>query len=566
MNATSQETLLQHLQEFGLEPREAQIYLTLVTRGPSKAGTIASQSGLARVDTYRTLKRLMERGIVQATLHRPMKFVVAPLDQGLEALVEAHRSLALRLEKRKDELLSLLAPAQPPPIEREGERFTVLKGRSQFFVSLRSLLARARATVGIKTTKNGVIRLYNATLDEEFERAASRGVKVRLLCPVDASYTEILQRFATFAKIHHSEDIGSGQFVVTDAAEALVSTFLDDSLRLKTPTDTSLWTNSQGFATSTQTFFDELWSKSSEYEAILTAKLTGKPIPTLQVIKEVAEIRSKVEEILSGTSKRIEAIAGELGTTWFLQPEILSLLSDLKGRQVGIRLLIQETESNLRVAVHVCEQFEVKHFEAEFDGVFLLADDALVLAIEIPEEEPKPLPKTAFFTNEANFTHSLKLLFNQLWGTAQSGAYRVGALQAEERSRALVAACSDFLSDRGYVVATPGKIKGKLEVEHTFSIVAQKQNDPEKTITLDVLVDPTPVESTKVVFACAKRSDITSWRSFLLVEPGVQPVARDLTEFYGVELIEGRNSREVLDKFRRALKESPTTRHIQAKA
>lgn len=556
VNSSVPEALFEDLQEFGLDPKEAKVYLTLATRGASRASAVASQAGLARVDTYRTLTRLMERGIVQATLHRPMKFVPVPIEQALENLVDLHRSAAARLEKKREALAALWATARLRPAEAVGERFTVLQGRSQFFSALRALLTRATNTVDVKTTKNGVIRLYNAALEEDFEKAVGRGVKVRILCPVDASYTEILQRFAAFAEVHHSEEVGSSQFVVADAAEAIVSTFLDDSLKLRTPIDTSLWTNSRGFATSTRAFFDELWAKSTEYEVILKAKLTGKPVPLLRMVSGEVEIRDRVEEILSGASRRVAVIAGERGAAWLFQYSQLVLFSEVVERQVAVNLLIHVTGSNLRLLGEVCERFEAKHFEAAFDGIYLLADDVQILVVELPESPlgVKSIPKAGFYTNEASFVRSMTLLFNQLWATGGDGRYRVQELQAEERGRAVVAACADLLSSVGYTVEAPGRIIGQMQIERTFSLVAKKRAAPETFITLDVLVQPRILDSSQVASACAKRSDILSSRSFLLVAPGATPGVTELTDFYRVELVVGGDAREVIDNFRKAMK------------
>jgi sugar-specific transcriptional regulator TrmB len=551
------EPLLEHLQEFGLDAKEAKVYLTLIALGPSKATSVAAQAGLARVDAYRTLTRLMERGIVQATLHRPMKFVAASLDQALEALVAMHRSVANRLEKKKEELASVWMKTQTRPVEGEAERFTVLKGRSQFFISLRALLSRATRTVSLNTTRNGLIRLYNATIDEDFEKARARGVKLRFLCPVDRSYADILQRFASLGEVHHNEDAGGGQFVVADGTEAIVSAFVDDSLRLRTPADTHLWSNSKGFATSTQTFFDELWGSTADHDTVLRAAMAGKPVPTLRVISGEPELHQKVEELLSGCVRRLDALVGQVGATWLFQPQRVEQLAALRGRQVTLSLLVHETPSNLSLSEQVCEQFDVKHFEAGFDGIFLLADDASVLVVEIPTDDRKepPSPKAGFFTNETNFVHSMKLLFNQLWTGAQVGSRRVKELQSQKRALSLVEACAAALTEKGYAVERPGRLPGRLNAEHAFSLVARARNDSGRVMTLDVLVDSTPLDSVAVAQTCAKRSDITAWRSLLIVEPGVHVAGRGLADFYGVELIQGIKDRDVLEQFRRVMGE-----------
>ncbi|MDO8624590.1 MAG: helix-turn-helix domain-containing protein, partial [Candidatus Diapherotrites archaeon] len=52
------------LEEFGLTPNEAKVYLSLVVHGPSTASAVTRDSGLHRVLVYDVLVRLSEKGLV----------------------------------------------------------------------------------------------------------------------------------------------------------------------------------------------------------------------------------------------------------------------------------------------------------------------------------------------------------------------------------------------------------------------------------------------------------------------------------------------------------------------
>jgi hypothetical protein len=98
------------LQGFGLSPREARLYLALVTQGPIGARRATEGSGLHRATAYRVLSRLLARGLVRAERRWPREYSPIPL----RVLVERHVSF-LRDEIELRHWLLRAFPAAPDP-------------------------------------------------------------------------------------------------------------------------------------------------------------------------------------------------------------------------------------------------------------------------------------------------------------------------------------------------------------------------------------------------------------------------------------------------------------------
>ena len=56
------------LEKLGLSPNEAKIYLSLLEYGESGVADISTQAGVHRRNVYDSLKRLLDKGLVQQSL------------------------------------------------------------------------------------------------------------------------------------------------------------------------------------------------------------------------------------------------------------------------------------------------------------------------------------------------------------------------------------------------------------------------------------------------------------------------------------------------------------------
>src|SRR5947207_6296423 len=93
------------LQELGLLPAEAHVYLALVRNGALSGSAIASITGFPRSSVYLTLNSLLDKGLVEGGTGHGSRFVVVPPSRALPSLV-AHEKEAIA---QREKLASRLA-------------------------------------------------------------------------------------------------------------------------------------------------------------------------------------------------------------------------------------------------------------------------------------------------------------------------------------------------------------------------------------------------------------------------------------------------------------------------
>jgi sugar-specific transcriptional regulator TrmB len=102
----SHERIIKGIVSLGLAQSEAEVYVHLAEQGPQKARAIAEALKMHEQLTYRSLRSLKGREIVNATPERPAEFCAIPFDRALELLVKAHLKESQNIEQEEDEVLS----------------------------------------------------------------------------------------------------------------------------------------------------------------------------------------------------------------------------------------------------------------------------------------------------------------------------------------------------------------------------------------------------------------------------------------------------------------------------
>ena len=74
MALLNSDDIIMKLGEAGLEEKQALLIIDLATQPPAKASEIGKRLGLSRMDAYNSLKRLQEKGLIKATLDKPIRF------------------------------------------------------------------------------------------------------------------------------------------------------------------------------------------------------------------------------------------------------------------------------------------------------------------------------------------------------------------------------------------------------------------------------------------------------------------------------------------------------------
>ena len=102
----SLERIFKALINLGLSETDAQVYIFLATKGPTKARNLIHNITVTKRQIYRSLKQLQNKGLINANDELPTKFSALPFEVVLDMLIKMKKEQAQDIKKRRKELLS----------------------------------------------------------------------------------------------------------------------------------------------------------------------------------------------------------------------------------------------------------------------------------------------------------------------------------------------------------------------------------------------------------------------------------------------------------------------------
>ena len=256
--------LVNILKNYGMDEEESRVYAHLLIQGPEGAGAIAKRLGINRVKAYRILKRLEGRGLVEAVLGRPVRYLAAPLEETVNRFIEDEKKRIRLMEEEKKKLLEAyerIVERQPRIVE---PRFRILHGRRSVFNFLSGMFERTEEEIALMTTVNDLYRFTYVGLDDILRRKAQNGVKARILTEINEKTIEIIENYLGFAEVFHRNLPGAVRFITVDGKESFTSVLMDDSMSLNTEKDSGLWTDSSSYVEAMRKFFEDFWSRGAD--------------------------------------------------------------------------------------------------------------------------------------------------------------------------------------------------------------------------------------------------------------------------------------------------------------
>ena len=119
----------------------------------------------------------------------------------------------------------------------------------------------------------------------------------------------------------------------------------------------------------------------------------------------------------------------------------------------------------------------------------------------------------------------------------------------------LVAAIREFLMKEGLKVESPGLLKGKSGANHSFDIVAYKEDKSRKAIVVDLAMATGNIVSEQPVIALfAKIFDVSPEKAFLISIPKLGENGKKMAELYKIHAIEAKNQEEAITSLKESLK------------
>ncbi len=405
------------LQDYGLTRNEARVLVFLAKTGPSKASDVARAVQINRTETYRTIRNLQRRGLVEATLERPVRFQSMPFDRCLQILIDERKAKLRILEQRGENLRRQFEDVRVEPVTQEVERFQVVEGRIRIEQRLHSMSAQAQKSVMTVLSPSEVIRANTSDLSDMLGEAAKNGLRVRVITAINQANLEIVDKLRESIEIRHLDLKAKPipRVSIIDDNEALFEITTAD----ETPTsgeEVALWINSRAFVRNLQAYFEEMWNSSTPAESRLEALRKGIPADDLRIFKGRPEVSTKLNEMIAGANQSVEIWTTMRGIQ-ALADFHFNQLKEAKARGAKIRIIAPITSENTEGARKLVPVSELRYSEAlGAAGIAMTDQQELMLFERLPDDNNADVgADVGFWTNSKRFIETMSRAYDAMW-------------------------------------------------------------------------------------------------------------------------------------------------------
>jgi HTH-type transcriptional regulator, sugar sensing transcriptional regulator len=259
-----EQRFLNKLKEFGLNSYEAKIWSALLSRGVASAGELSDISNVPRSRAYDVLESLEKKGFIVMKIGKPIKYIAVEPEEVLERVkqrVKADADVQTKIldELRNDSILTELETLYKQGVEviNPTDLSGSLRDRTNMYNNMVTMINNAENSVMIMTTAKGLTRKSEA-LKKAIEKAAKRGVKVRIAAPVNKESKKAAETLGKAAKIKHIDTI-KARFMIVDNEQ--VSFALLDDEKAVPSYDVGVWVNTPFFAQTISQLFESVWKE-----------------------------------------------------------------------------------------------------------------------------------------------------------------------------------------------------------------------------------------------------------------------------------------------------------------
>jgi sugar-specific transcriptional regulator TrmB len=409
--------IVAELQEYGLARNEARVLVLLAKTGASKASEVARSVQINRTETYRTIRNLQRRGLVEATLERPVRFQSVPFDKCLQILVDERKARLRILEERGEDLRQQFESIRVEPVAREVERFQVVEGRIRIEQRLQSMYAKARKSVLTVLSSSEVVRAETSGLLDILSQSVKAGVRVRVISAINESNLEIVTRTFQSVELRHLDLKAKPipRVSIIDDSEALFEITPADETQ-RSSEEVALWINSRAFVRNLQAYFDEMWNSGTPAEARVEALRKGIPTDELRIFKGRVDVSGKLNDMIQSSGQSLEIWTTMRGIQ-ALADLHFQQLKEAKNRGAKIRVIAPITSENTEGARKLVPVSDLRYSEALGPAGIIIADqDELMLYERLPDDNnPEVGADVGFWTNSKRFIETMSRAYDGMW-------------------------------------------------------------------------------------------------------------------------------------------------------
>jgi len=421
------------LKKVGLTEKETDVYVFLAKHDALKGAEIAKLTSIDKAETYRILRSLQNKGLLEATLEAPTRFLTFPFDKVLDSFIRSRRDEASFIESAKNDLLSDWAKISKSPFEVSAEKFTVIEGESKVYARIFQLIKEAKNQLSVVLTVSDLLKAERFGLfDASLKYSTESIVRFRFLTEISEKNAETMKMLLRkvpeqgFDFAGRIPDLGlhlSPRMVVRDCEEIL---FFITSKREKVSRaekdEVCLWTNCKTLVQSFAHVFEEMWNSSTDIDKKIVEIETGKPPSQMHLVFDAAKAKEKYYEALKLAEEEVIIMTSSKGLMELLKDnEYLRRLK--KTKRVPIKIMAPIICENYEFSKQLSEYCEVRHVPESYLTTILI-DRRSLFQFKNPESskaKSKILPpfENSFYSDYSGHVEKAKTILNSMWKNSQ---------------------------------------------------------------------------------------------------------------------------------------------------
>lgn len=287
------------LTDVGLEEKEASVVILLSSSTPLKASEVGREIGISRMDSYNTLKRLQERGLVMATLDKPMRFTGLSITEVFQQLINHEEQELRRIKAHYNEFnegQSVIPMTHASPLKEPS--FSVVKERSYIQAAMERIIDDAEAHIWLILGKYGILHLVKTGALKAANDAAGRGVSVKILACLDKSTIKFYEQLDPIVEIRHSESVSMHGCIV-DGDVAVQNVSMESNPVGRGKEDAALIIEATEFLSAQTELITATWKNATPLSIARTFVELGENIEPLQINLGAGSFYRRFKEIIA---------------------------------------------------------------------------------------------------------------------------------------------------------------------------------------------------------------------------------------------------------------------------
>lgn len=249
--------IISYLQDFGLSEKEAKIFHALSLLGSANSSQITNASQYNRLQTYRAVKGLLDRGLVEISLERPRRYTPLKIEHAISLLEQDAANRMMQLESKKELLLQKWSELKSLSLKQQFT-FRIIQGEKNVLKFAIMLYESAQKEINIILKGNEIVRWVIGGVDDSLQRKALNRIIIRAITEFNLNNASAVGRFLQFCDLRHVPLLNTAPLIVIDDKEVLICL---NSNNQGIP-ENAIWTNHPELVGIFSSFFINQWNSA----------------------------------------------------------------------------------------------------------------------------------------------------------------------------------------------------------------------------------------------------------------------------------------------------------------